>query len=432
MNTHIRETTTHAVDLTSPLSFRSRQRAVFVLLWICYAGYYLGRANFAPALPLLIKDFGMTRTAAGTIGTALFWAYAAGQFINGHLGDRRSARTFIGLGLFVSALLNFGMTLCTSVVGLAIIWGANGFVQSNGWPLTVKTVAHWYPTRDRGRMGGILATSYIFGSAVSVALAGTIASALGWRWAFLLPAAGLMLLASAWWWKGSDSPESEGYVLPDVQATSIDRERCATPSSGALDHRAWMMAAALCALNLVRFGFMTWAPLYLFETQHASISRAAWSTAIFPAAGALGALAAGYVSDYYSRGQRAPVTTTALAGTAVLVMLYRFVLPTNSWLLGLVVLASIGFFLFGAHALIVTAAPMDIGIRKKTSSATGFIDGWGYVGAGLEGFGTGWLVDRFGWDAGFYLWVAGAVAAALITGSLWAYEYRRTTKIELD
>jgi sugar phosphate permease len=40
-------------------------------------------------------------------------------------------------------------------------------------------------------------------------------------------------------------------------------------------------------------------------------------------------------------------------------------------------------------------------MRKATTSATGFIDGWGYLGAGLQGFGAGLLVDRWGWHAGF-------------------------------
>lgn len=53
--------------------------------------------------------------------------------------------------------------------------------------------------------------------------------------------------------------------------------------------------------------------------------------------------------------------------------------------------------------LLVTALPVDLGSRKAASSVTGFIDAMGYLGAGLTGVGTGYMVENFGWTAGFYL-----------------------------
>ena len=85
-------------------------------------------------------------------------------------------------------------------------------------------------------------------------------------------------------------------------------------------------------------------------------------------------------------------------------------------------LEAIGFAVFGAHALIVAAAPMDLGTRKAASSATGFIDGWGYVGAGLQGFATGMLVDRWGWNAGFMFWIACALAGTAVMAFLWKHK----------
>jgi len=40
---------------------------------------------------------------------------------------------------------------------------------------------------------------------------------------------------------------------------------------------------------------------------------------------------------------------------------------------------------------------MDYGARKAASSATGFIDGVGYIGAALTGILSGWLTDVWGW-----------------------------------
>ena len=62
----------------------------------------------------------------------------------------------------------------------------------------------------------------------------------------------------------------------------------------------------------------------------------------------------------------------------------------------------------------VASAPMDYGTRKAASSATGFIDGVGYIGAAVTGILSGWLTDAWSWDAAFYLWILGAIVAGVL------------------
>ena len=89
------------------------------------------------------------------------------------------------------------------------------------------------------------------------------------------------------------------------------------------------------------------------------------------------------------------------------------------------ILLSIGFFTFDTHILLVAAVPADFGLRKAASSATGFIDAMGYLGASLTGAGTGYLIGKFGWNACFYFWIFGAIFAAIITLLIWAYKERK-------
>ncbi len=106
----------------------------------------------------------------------------------------------------------------------------------------------------------------------------------------------------------------------------------------------------------------------------------------------------------------------------ILLIIAIWIFPQISleyWILGLILLGLIGFFTFGPHMLIVTALPMDLGTKEKASSAAGFIDCFGYIGAGLTGVGTGLLLDRFNWDAAFYFWLSGAVVAAILLIIFW-------------
>lgn len=84
---------------------------------------------------------------------------------------------------------------------------------------------------------------------------------------------------------------------------------------------------------------------------------------------------------------------------------------------------------YGAHTIMVTAIPMDYGTRKAASSAAGFIDAFGYIGATISGVGVGWLVDKYGWDSAFYFWAAGAFIASLLMLRLWRYTPPKTKYI---
>ena len=65
-------------------------------------------------------------------------------------------------------------------------------------------------------------------------------------------------------------------------------------------------------------------------------------------------------------------------------------------------LLCIAFTCNSTHSILGTAAPMDIGGRKMAGFATGFIDAFQYLGAGVAGLVIGWLIDHYGWGSWLY------------------------------
>ena len=96
-------------------------------------------------------------------------------------------------------------------------------------------------------------------------------------------------------------------------------------------------------------------------------------------------------------------------------------IPAENWILSLICLALIGFMTYGPLVLMAGTIAMDYGTRKAASSVAGFINCLGSIGALLTGIGSGWLTDRYGWNAAFYFWFAGAVIAAILMAFLWNY-----------
>ncbi|OGZ18338.1 MAG: hypothetical protein A2Z68_00360 [Candidatus Nealsonbacteria bacterium RBG_13_38_11] len=396
------------------------QKKILLTCWITYASFYLLRVNMSVAIPGIIQEFGISKTAIGGVLTALFIAYAVGQFVNGQLGDKLSAKKLVGIGLLSSAVLNiiFGFT-GNVLAGMILIWALNGFFQSMGWAPTVKIVSNWFPAQKRGKAAGILGSSYQIGGVVSWALAGFVVGLLGWRWAFWAPAIIVPFLAINWFLRIKNRAEDEGFEPVEIAKKSNGLRD--TLKSTLQNRVIWIAAFGLFGLNIVRYGFLDWAPTYFFEVQKAAISLAAYKALIFPLAGSLGALSAGWISDNFFQGKRAPMAFWMLL-VLILAVWFFPQIPATSWVLNLILLAIIGFTVYGPHMMLVTALPMDLGTKEMASSATGFIDGWGYVGAALTGVGTGFLLDNFGWNYAFYFWLSGAVIAAILMIKLWNYE----------
>ncbi len=406
------------------------QRKMFWLMWVTYGSFYLCRVNISIAMPKIMEEFALTKTNMGLVLSSLFLSYAIGQFINGQLGDKLNARRIITLGLLSSAVLNIIFGFTGGILGLMIvIWGLNGYFQSMGWGPTVKAMANWFPVRTRGRISGGLGTSYILGGALSWLLAGTVIKYFNWRFTFWFPATFCIFIAIHWFVRARNAPEEVG--LPSVEEQEKGLENREIRKDGhigfrntlritLLDPRMWFAAFGLFGLNIVRYGFMSWAPTFMFEEQGATISVAAYRAVAFPLAGGLGAIFAGWASDRIFKSRRAPVAFVMLTLLAICCYLYR-IIPGNNWVVSFIVLLLVGFFTFGPHVLIVAAMPADLGSRKAASSATGFVDAMGYLGASLTGIGTGYLVDKYGWNAGFYFWICGAIFAAIMMVLIWNY-----------
>ncbi|MBI5465419.1 MFS transporter [Candidatus Gottesmanbacteria bacterium] len=406
-------------------NLRHWQKKILATAWITYASFYLLRVNMSVAIPGIIKEFGFSKTEVGSILSALFFVYAAGQFINGQFGDNFSAKKLVAIGLFGSTLLNFIFGYTNGILLVMIlIWGLNGFFQSMGWAPTVKIVASWFPTHKRGKAAGILGSSYQIGNAASWLLAGFVVGHFGWHFVFWVPTVFTLLILIFWVNELKEKAEEGGFETVEI-TRKVNGFRD-TISSTVKNKKIWTVALGLFGLNIVRYGFLDWAPTYFFEVQKAAISSAAYKAIIFPMAGSIGALSAGWISDTVFKGRRAPMAVVMLILLG-LAALYFPHIPKQDWILSLVFLAIIGFLTFGPHMLMVTALPMDLGTKEMAASAAGFIDGWGYIGATLTGVGTGFLLDHFGWNTAFYFWVSGAFLAAVLMATLW--NHRRENEV---
>jgi sugar phosphate permease len=93
-------------------------------------------------------------------------------------------------------------------------------------------------------------------------------------------------------------------------------------------------------------------------------------------------------------------------------------LPVQSIALNTAILCAAGFFVYGPQCL-VGIAVANLATKRAAATAVGLTGLFGYASTVLSGVGIGMLVDRFGWDAGFLMFVIAAVLGSLLFAACW-------------
>jgi OPA family glycerol-3-phosphate transporter-like MFS transporter len=148
------------------------------------------------------------------------------------------------------------------------------------------------------------------------------------------------------------------------------------------------------------------------------VAKSALKYAVLPIGGIAGAYVSGWATDRFFGGRRAPVIAILLVMLGMLTLVYSYAVE-NGLGFSVVILALVGFTVYGPQVLLVGTAPVDLARKGAVAAAVGFVNFIGYIGAFSGDVVTGTLVDSQGWQAGLYFWAACAFAAAAISALLW-------------
>lgn len=373
------------------------QQRVIVILWATYALYYLGRLNLSPALTAIAASLTLSRAEVGVLGTAFFWAYALGQLINGQLGNRFSPRRIIALGLGVVALSNLLFGLQTALPVMLILWAVNGYAQSTGWGPMLRILAERLTLEQSKRMSVIFSISYQVGTALSWLVATLLVQAAGWRSAFLVPGAALLVILALWWSSGVDAPQTTSFPAAFRWSDLWQDTR-----------HAWPVLLGSIFMGIIYAGALIWLPTYLAETGVLPPGLISLMTAVMPLVGAGGMLLASYLL------RRRPDPLRLMRAYLLVMTLSMMAAVLSTTAVQLLCVTLLMFAMGGSAALLMGSIPLMIAGSGRASSAAGTITAVHNIGGGVAGVVVGGMIDRAGWNGVFALWaVCGLVAFSL-------------------
>ena len=385
--------------------FRRAQWRILCATMLCYFFYYTGRQTFGFAIPGIEQELGIGKAGLGWVSSAMLWSYAAGQAINGNLGDRFGGRRMMSLGALLSCMFNWGVSFAGGLVGLLVPWAINGYAQSMGWAPGSRVLSNWWSRRERGKVYGL----YVGAAGLSSVLAFTtsnliLALDLNWRWIFRLPVLLLLLGGAVYYRVARDRPEELGFSGSNHLEGNRDEGRPAPAGKEDNEETTWhryrqvfsnwrFMIASLAIgfQSLARYGLLTWVPVHFLATGWRGFAGRTWITLALPAGMALGAVSSGWLSDRVFHSNRSRViflfmAAASLACSAMYLLPYHFF-----WSMAL--LALCGFFTYGPQSAFWALCPDLLGTRYA-GTGTGVMNMHAYLLAGLGEPFIGWMIQR--------------------------------------
>jgi len=410
---------------------------------VAYSLYYVCRMALSVVKQPLIDGGVLTAGQLGLIGSAMLLVYAIGKFMNGFVADYCNLRRFMATGLFISALINLllGITGVVSnyvmvpgfalMLTFAILWGANGWAQSMGAPPAVIGLSRWFPKSERGTWYSILCTTPYIGEFITFNLLGLLVAKLGWSYCFVISAAiGLVGAVIALVFV-TDTPESKG--LPSIQemagetATSEDKKAIRTLHLELLKHPGiWVIALSSAFIYITKYAITGWGVLFLQKAKGFELSSAtqiiAWSAAF----GALGTLAAGWLSDKVFKGDR--IKPSILAGLVGFAALAAFLYLGGGYIINIIYVSIFSLAVGILYCIVAGLMALDFVPRKVTGAALGIVGISSYVAASLQDVTSGYLIEFFQSPDGAYnfnpvsaFWLVSAALAFILPVLNWKF-----------
>ncbi|MFB9863614.1 glycerol-3-phosphate transporter [Rufibacter immobilis] len=416
--------------------YKKLRTQVFLGIFLGYAGYYLVRKNFSLVMPDLIEQ-GYSKADLGFALSGVSIAYGLSKFLMGNVSDRSNARTFLSVGLLLSALTMILMGVApiatSSITIMFILLFLNGWFQGMGWPPCGRVMVHWFSTKERGTKMSIWNVAHNVGGGLVGPIAIAAVAIFGsWESKFYFPGLVALVFAAIAYMLVRDTPQSCG--LPTIEAYKNDypanysaaQEQELTAKQIFFEYVfnnrvLWYIAFANAFVYLVRYGILDWAPTYLEEAKGFSVKETGWAYFAYEYAGIPGTLLCGWISDKVFRGRRAPATIIYMVLVLIAVLVYWKNPAGNLWIDN-VALITIGFLIYGPVMLIGVQA-LDLVPKKAAGTAAGLTGLFGYLGGALfANIAMGFIVDHWGWDGGFTMLVAACLLSILFTAFTWKRE----------
>ena len=362
------------------------------LCWLAYTSAYVARLNYNASMVEILSQLGTTKEAAGTVSSFFFFAYGAGQLVNGLLSKKYNTRFSVAIALAASCIINLSMTFCSGIEVMKYLWFFNGVFQSILWSSLIKTLSDNLADNKLSKAVMVMSTTVASGTFAAYGLA-ALFSALSMKWTSIFYVSSVVVGIVAFvWFFGMGSIQKEKKAVTS-EATVSKKKLAITPIFA---FTVIIILISAVANGFIKDGITTWVPSILKEEFGVAPSLSIIVTLILPVISISGA---SIVKVLHKKHKDENVLNGIFYFTAiVLAGLIILTLNLRSVPLTLALFAATACTMAAINNVITSIVPLYSRDKIDSGLSAGLLNTFCYVGSTMSTSLLGKIADTKGWN----------------------------------
>jgi ACS family hexuronate transporter-like MFS transporter len=375
---------------------------IVALLFFATTINYIDRQIIGILKPYISGELGWSESDYGYIIAAFQVAYAIGLLTSGMIIDWLGTRVGYILAMIVWSIAGMAHSVSRSVAGFSAARFILGLGQSANFPAAVKSVAEWFPKKERAFATGLFNAGSNFGAILAPVIVASITISFGWKWAFIITGA-FGFIWIIFWLLFYHIPEKHP-KLKKEEYLYINQDREDNQNSHNIDWIQLIRNRQVVVLSITRFisdwvwwFILFWIPDFLYKTQGVNINELVLPLIIIYTASIFGGIAGGWLSsELIKKGRSVDYSRkTAILVCAIAVIPVVIVYQvTNLWIaVGLISFAAAGHQGWSANMFTLCS---DIFPKNAVGSVVGLIGFAGAAGGAISATLIGYILEVTG------------------------------------
>lgn len=366
---------------------------------------YLDRQILGLLKPTLEIEFTWSETDFAFLVMAFTGAYAVGLISWGWFIDRIGTKPGYIISVAAWSIMGMLHAAARSVTGFGLARIGLGLTEAGNVPAGMKTIAEWFPKKERALATGLFNAGTSFGIIIALLIVPLILSNYGWHEVFIITGSVGFIWLLVWIFV-YDVPSKHKRLTTEEYNYIHDGQKLDTEAQEEVLKikwfklfsypQTWAFITGKILLDPIYWFFMFWLPSYFASTFKLNMSNLSPELMIIYTMTVLGSVGGGYFSSLLiKRGwPTLKARKTALLIFAVLELtVLSAQYATNAWMV--VGILSFTLAIHQAWSTNIFTLVVDLFPKQAVSSVTGIGAMSGAVGGMLFPLFVGYILDSY-------------------------------------
>ena len=373
---------------------------IVALVFLATTINYVDRQVIGILAPILQKDIGWTDIEYGYIITAFTAAYAIGMPLLGKFVDWIGTKIGYAIALTGWSFAAIGHALANTVLGFGFARFTLGMFEAGNFPAAIKTVAEWFPKKERALATGLFNAGTNLGAIVAPLVVPWITLTWGWQEAFIFTGLIGLLWLALWFWL-YEKPE-KNKRLSEAEYKFILSDPADPPTKipwrTLFKYRGtWAFAVGKLLTDPAWWFYLYWIPSFLFKNYGITLNEIGLPLIIIYLMADVGSIGGGWLSSFFikrgwslNKGRKVTMLICALS----VIPIFFASMVSSMWIaVALLSLATAAHQGWSAN-LFTTVS--DIFPRKAVASVVGLGGTFGAIGGMFIATAAGFILEFTG------------------------------------